>query len=71
LSVDTKVPPKQIFFKGIRGVLIQNKDNSKHGFSLFVKVIDGNHAVILVRDYLKNNAPMGRSIIQDIEKVIE
>ena len=38
---------------------------------MFVKAIDGNHAVILVRDYLKNNAPIGRSNIQGIEKIIE
>ncbi len=50
---------------------MQKKDNSKHGFSMFVKAIDDNHAVILVRDYLKNNAPTGNSIIQGIEKIIE
>ena len=50
---------------------MQNKDNSKHGFSMFVKAIDDNHAVILGRDYLKNNAPIGRSNIQGIEEIIE
>ena len=70
MNVDYKMPPKQNFFQ-VSGVLIQNKDNSKHDFSMFVKAIDNNHAVILVRDYLKNNAPMGSSIIQDIEKIIE
>jgi len=70
LSIDTKMPPKQNFFK-VSGVLIQNTDNSKHSFSMFVKAIDDNHAVILVRDYLKNNAPVGSSIIQGIEKVTE
>jgi hypothetical protein len=62
--------PKQNFFK-VSGGLIQKKDNSKHGFSMFVKAIDDNHAVILVRDYLKNNAPTGNPIIQGIEKIIE
>ena len=64
------MPPKQNFFK-VSGVLIQNKDNSKHGFSMFVIAIDDNHAVILVRDHLKNHAPEGRSIIKGIERIAE
>ena len=70
MNVDTKMPPKQNFFK-VSGVLIQSKDASKQNFSMFVKAIDDNHAVILVREYLKNNAPVGSSIIQGIEKIIE
>ena len=60
--------PKQNYFK-VSGVLINNKDNSEHNFSMFMKAIDDNHAVILVRDHLKNHAPAGRSIIKDIEKI--
>ena len=64
------MPPKQNFFK-VSGVLIQSKDASKQNFSMFVKAIDDNHAVILPRDYLKNNAPAGSSIIKGIEKIKE
>ena len=64
------MPPKQNYFK-VSGVLINNKDNSEHNFSMFMKSIDDNHAVILVRDHLKNNAPAGRSIIKGIEKITE
>jgi len=62
------VPPKQSFFR-VAGVLITNQDNSEHDFSMFMKAIDDNHAVILVREYLKNNAPLGRSIVKGIEKL--
>ena len=64
------MPPKHNFFK-VNGVLIQCKDTSKQNFSMFVKAIDDNHAVILTRDYLKNNAPAGSSIIKGIEKINE
>ena len=64
------MPPKQNYFK-VSGVLINNKDNSEHNFSMFMKAIDDNHAVILVRDHLKNYAPAGRSIIKGIEKIAE
>ncbi|SVD56582.1 uncharacterized protein METZ01_LOCUS409436 [marine metagenome] len=64
------MPPKQNYFK-VSGVLINNKDNSEHNFSMFMKAIDDNHAVILVRDHLKNHAPAGRSIIKGIEKIAE
>ena len=64
------MPPKQYYFK-VSGVLINNKDNSEHNFSMFMKAIDDNHAVILVRDHLKNCAPAGRSIIKGIEKIAE
>ena len=62
------MPPKQSFFR-VTGVLITNQDNSEHDFSMFMKAIDDNHAVILVREYLKNNAPLGRSIVKGIEKL--
>ena len=62
------MPPKQSFFR-VTGVLITNQDNSEYDFSMFMKAIDDNHAVILVREHLKNNAPLGRSIIKGIEKL--
>ena len=62
------MPPKQNFFR-VTGVLITNQDNSEHDFSVFMKAIDDNHAVILVREHLKNNAPLGRSIVKRIEKL--
>ena len=64
------MPPKQNYFK-VNGVLINEKDNSEDGFNIFMKAIDDNHAVILVREHLKNNAPIGRSIIRGIEKMAE
>ena len=64
------MPPKQNYFK-VSGVLINNKDNSEHNFNVYMKAFDDNHAVILVREHLKNNAPVGRSIINGIEKMIE
>ena len=64
------MPPKQNYFK-VSGVLINNKDNSEHNFNVFMKAIDDNHAVILVRDHLKNHAPEGRSIIKGIERIAE
>ena len=62
------MPPKQSFFR-VTGVLITNQDNSAYDFSMFMKAIDDNHAVILVREHLKNNAPLGRSIVKGIEKL--
>ena len=62
------MPPKQSFFR-VTGVLISNQDNSEYDFSMFMKAIDDNHAVILVREHLKNNAPLGRSIVKGIEKL--
>ena len=64
------MPPKQSCFN-VSGVLTSNKDNSEHDFSMFMKAIDDNHAVILVREHLKNHAPVGSSIIQDIKKIAE
>ena len=62
------MPPKQSFFR-VTGVLITNQNNSDHDFSMFMKAIDENHAVILVREHLKNNGPLGRSIVKGIEKL--
>ena len=62
------MPPKQSFFR-VTGVLITNQDSLEHDFSIFMKAIDDNHAVILVREHLKNNAPLGRSIVKEIEKL--
>ena len=62
------MPPKQSFFR-VAGVLITNQDSLEHNFSIFMKAIDENHAVILVREHLKNNAPLGRSIVKEIEKL--
>ena len=62
------MPPKQSFFR-VKGVLITNQDNSEYDFNMFMKAIDDNHAVILVREHLKNNAPLGRSIVKGIEKL--
>ena len=64
------MPPKQNYFK-VRGVLTNEKDNSEDDFNIFIKAIDDNHAVILVREHLRNNAPVGRSIIKGIEKITE
>ena len=65
-----KMPPKQNCFK-VSGILINEKDNLEDDFNMFIKAIDDNHAVILVREHLKNNAPAGRSIIKGIEKVVD
>ena len=62
------MPPKQSFFR-VAGVLITNQDSLEHNFSIFMKAIDDNHAVILVREHFKNNAPLGRSIVKGIEKL--
>ena len=64
------MPPKQNCFK-VSGVLIKEKENAEDNFTIFMKAIDDNHAVILVREHLKNNAPVGRSIIKGIEKMTE
>ena len=64
------MPPRQSCFK-VSGFLKNEESNTEDGFSIFMKAIDDNHAVILVREHLKKNAPAGRSIIQGIEKVSE
>lgn len=59
------MPPKHFSFK-VKGVLIS--DNSEDDFSIFIKAMDDNHAVMLVREHLRNHAPKGRSIIKGIER---
>ncbi|MCH8857952.1 MAG: hypothetical protein IID54_00055 [Proteobacteria bacterium] len=61
------MPPKQYCFK-VTGVLIYEKDGSEDGFSIFMRAMDDNHAVMLVREHLRNHAPKGNSIIKGIEK---
>jgi len=61
------MPPKHYSFK-VTGVLINNNDRSEDDFSIFITAMDDNHAVMLVREHLKNHAPKGRSIIKGIEK---
>jgi hypothetical protein len=61
------MPPKQYFFK-INGFLKYEKDNSKDEFCIFMKALDNNHAVTLVREHLEKNAPKGKSIINGIEQ---
>ena len=61
------MPPKQCSFK-VKGVLINEQDNSEEDFSIFITAMDDNHAVMLVREHLRNHAPKGRSIIKGIER---
>ena len=61
------MPPKEYSFK-IRGTLINEKDKSEDDFSIFIMAMDDNHAVMLVREHLRNHAPKGRSIIKGVEK---
>ena len=61
------MPPKQYSFK-VKGVSINEKDNSEENFSIFITAMDDNHAVMLVREHLRNHAPKGRSIVKGIEK---
>ena len=61
------MPPKEYSFK-VKGVLINEKDNSEENFSIFITAMDDNHAVMLVREHLRNHAPKGRSIVKGIEK---
>jgi hypothetical protein len=60
------MPPKQYSFK-VRGVLITEID--EEDFSIFITAMDDNHAVMLVREHLRNHAPKGRSIIKGIERM--
>ncbi|MZH41413.1 MAG: hypothetical protein F3739_07710 [Nitrospinae bacterium] len=64
------MPPKQYSFK-VKGVLICEKDESEEDFNIFITAMDDNHAVMLVREHLRNHAPKGRSIIKGIEKKTE
>jgi hypothetical protein len=59
------MPPKQYSFK-VKGVLIT--DTFEDEFSIFIMAMDDNHAVMLVREHLRNHAPNGRSVIKGIEK---
>ena len=61
------MPPKQSCFK-ISGTIKYKKNNSDERFSIFIKAMDDNHAVMLVREHLRNHAPEGQSIITKIEK---
>jgi hypothetical protein len=63
------MPPKHFSFK-IKGVLIDEIDNSEDDFSIFIMAMDDNHAVMLVREHLRNHAPKGRSIIKEIERKV-
>ena len=60
------MPPKEFCFK-VSGVLI-TEDKSEDDFSIFITAMDDNHAVMLVREHLRNHAPKGNSIIKGIEK---
>jgi hypothetical protein len=61
------MPPKEFYFK-VSGVLINEKDKSEDDFSIFMTAMDDNHAVMLVREHLRNHAPKGNSVIKGIEK---
>jgi hypothetical protein len=61
------MPPKQNSYK-ISGVLILDQDQSEEEFSIFMKAMDDNHAVMLVREHLRSHAPPGRSVVKGIEK---
>jgi hypothetical protein len=60
------MPPKEFSFK-VSGVLIA-EDKSEDGFSIFIKAMDDNHAVMLVREHLRNHAPKGNAVVKGIEK---
>jgi len=61
------MPPKHYSFK-VKGVLVNENDKSEDDFNIFITAMDDNHAVMLVREHLKNHAPKGTSIIKGIEK---
>ena len=60
------MPPKEFCFK-VSGVLI-TEDKSEDDFSIFITAMDDNHAVMLVREHLRNHAPKGNAIIKSITK---
>ena len=64
------MPPKHHSFK-VKGILINEKYNSEDDFSIFITAMDDNHAVMLVREHLRNHAPKGRSIIKEIERKVD
>ena len=61
------MPPKHHSFK-VKGILVNENDKSEDDFSIFITAMDDNHAVMLVREHLKNHAPKGKSIIKGIQK---
>ena len=61
------MPRKEYCYK-VKGVLVYEKDKSEEDFSIFISAMDDNHAVMLVREHLRNHAPKGNSIIKGIEK---
>ena len=64
------MPPKQYSFK-ISGELIYEDDKQQDDFCIFIRAMDDNHAVMLVRELLRTHAPKGKSIIKGIEKKVE
>ena len=60
------MPPKEFCFK-VSGVLI-TEDKSEDNFSIFITAMDDNHAVMLVREHMRNHAPKGNAIIKNITK---
>jgi hypothetical protein len=64
------MPPKQHCFK-ISGDLIYEDDKSQDEFCIFIRAMDDNHAVMLVREPLSTHAPKGKAIIKGIEKKVE
>lgn len=64
------MPPKQYSFK-ISGELIYEDDKQQDDFCIFIRAMDDNHAVMLVREHLRTHAPKGKSIIKGIEKKVE
>ena len=64
------MPPKQYCFK-VSGQLIIEKDKLEDDFCIFIRAMDDNHAVMLVREHLRTHAPKGNSIIKGIEKKVE
>lgn len=61
------MPPKYYSFK-VNGILVKEIDKSEEDFSIFMLAMDDNHAVMLVREHLRNHAPKGQSIIKGIQK---
>ncbi|MGV7221989.1 MAG: hypothetical protein ACQ9MH_10710 [Nitrospinales bacterium] len=64
------MPPKQYSFK-VSGDLIYEDGKPQDEFCIFIRAMDDNHAVMLVREHLRNHAPKGKSIIKGIEKKVE
>ena len=63
------MPPKHYCFK-VNGLLKYDKNNNEDHFCIFMKAMDDNHAVMLVREHLRNHAPKGQSIKKGIEKKV-